>query len=205
MKFITMLISICLIVAYLGCAGNPKTPKVTEKSSPLLATESVSLMSDTELPKSCKPMGQHDKAVQFVKEAFITVPYLRSVMSFTIMHVRDLANLAYLYATVETQCHLERLKSLIASGLPPVVSIKSTVGARHIRVIIGYDDSTNHLIATDPINYRQIKIDYGSFDKLWADPQKSCLLIHYQYDNDKRLRNPMNRLLRQYRSRTSIW
>lgn len=205
MKGVSMLISVCLVIAYLGCAGSTKTSTVTDQLPSLSSTESISTTSDTEIPKSYKPMGQHEKGVQLIKEAFITLPYLRSVISFNDMHVRDLANLAYLFATVESQCSLERIKSFIASGLPPVLSTKSQIGARHIRVIIGYDDSKNQLIATDPINYRQIKISYDSLVKLWVDPQKTCLLIHYQYDNDKRLINPMKRLLRRYRSKTSIW
>ena len=206
MKSITILISICLVIAYLGCAGSTKTPTVTEQSPPLPVAESISSTSDTEIPKSCKPMGKHEKGVQLVKEAFITLPSLKSVVSFTDMHVRDLANLAYLFATVESPCNLERIKGLVASGLSPVVIIESKVGARHARVIIGYDDSVNQLIATDPVNYRQIKMSYDSFVKSWIDPQKTCLLIHYQYDNDKRLRNPMKRLLRRHeRAKSADW
>jgi hypothetical protein len=155
--------------------------------------------SDAEMPKLYKPMGQYEKSVQLVKEGFIILPYLNSVGSFTDMHVRNLANIAYLFATVEPQCNLGKIKGWVASGLPAVVILKSMVGARHARVIIGYDDSNQQLTATDPVSYRHIKISYDSFDKLWTDPQKTCLLIRYQSDNGRHLNTPLKRFLHKYR------
>lgn len=149
-------------------------------------------------------MGKYEKGVQLAKEGFITLPQLNSVISFTDMHVRSLANLAYLFATVETQCNLDKIKGWIASGLPPVVILKSLVGARHARLLIGYDDANQRLIATDPISYRHIKISYDDFEKLWIDPQKTCLLIHYQFDDGRRLNTPLKRLRHKY-GRSSKW
>ena len=143
-------------------------------------------------------MGQYENGIPLIKEAFITLPSLNSVGSFTDMHTRNLANVAYLFATVESQCNLDKVKGWIASGLPPIVILKYKVGARHARVIIGYDDSNQQLTATDPVSYRHIKISYDNFDKSWTDPQKTCLLIRYQFDNGRHLNTPLKRFLHKY-------
>ncbi|MGB9594885.1 MAG: hypothetical protein ACPL7B_01280 [Candidatus Poribacteria bacterium] len=96
---------ICLLTIFLGCAENIKNLEATSESRLHQLNEPASLTLGSEIPKFCKPMGKYKKGVQIVKEGFITLPYLNSVISFTDMHVRSLANLAYLFATVETQCN----------------------------------------------------------------------------------------------------
>jgi hypothetical protein len=177
MKNSVMLIFVCLAVAW-GCA---RQSTVDQQSSPSPSTESASPTSDTGLPKSFGPLDQHERGVQLVKEAFIILPLLRSVDSFTVKHERELARTAYLYATVETLCTLEKIKGYVASGLSPVVIIKSTVKQKHAYAVIGYDDSIERLIVTDPVSYGLIKINYDNFLKSWTDHQKTCLLVLRNY------------------------
>jgi tetratricopeptide (TPR) repeat protein len=85
-----------------------------------------------------------------------------------------------LRATVRVQGDTNRLKALLAAGIPVLVETwyepKPNDGMGHYRLIVGYDDAAAHWIAYDSYEshgldrkapYAGIKLPYKSFDQLW--------------------------------------
>lgn len=75
---------------------------------------------------------------------------------------------------------LEVLKAFVASDIAPVVITRSPIGPKHIRALVGYDDTTERLVVIDPIYYAKARFDYSEFCSQWDDPQNACLLVFPQ-------------------------
>ena len=81
---------------------------------------------------------------------------------------------------VVANCDLEVLKAIVAMDVAPIVITRSPVGAKHIRAVVEYNDSTERITLIDPLDYAETRFSYSEFLKQWDDPQDACLLIFPQ-------------------------
>nr|MCU0508694.1 C39 family peptidase [Anaerolineae bacterium] len=96
-----------------------------------------------------------------------------------------------LRATVRVQGDTNRLKALLAAGIPVLVETwyepKPNDGMGHYRLIVGYDDAAAHWIAYDSYEshgldrkapYQGIKLPYKQFDPLWKVFNRTYIPIY---------------------------
>ena len=76
-----------------------------------------------------------------------------------------------------------------------MVVIKSPVGPKHVRVVMGYSDSMNQITLADPRNFAEAKLKYEAFIKQWDDPRKSCLLVFSHNVGVDRIRSVLKKYL----------
>lgn len=172
-------------------------PRETATPAPAAAAE-----ESVTLPGSYGTQGRNQKAMRPVEAAFRDVALLRKAEHFTLSELKAITNATRLAPMAVSECDLEVVKIFIASGWAPVVIIRSPVGPKHVRAVIGYDDSTEQVILIDPVNYKQAslaRVAYSEFSKQWDDPQKTCLLVFSEYVGEARIKNVLMKYLSEER------
>lgn len=176
---------VCIAVVCSGCARNvtppppadfvptfPDTP-ATEEAGPL--------GSGVEIPSSHGPLDRNDIAVRRIREVFRSVAsQITSHQYFSASQFQAVIGRLRVSPVVVSKCDLQVLKIFVASDWVPIVVIQSPVGPKHIRALVGYDDSTERLVLIDPINYAEMTFGYSEFSDQWTDPQDACLLVFPQ-------------------------
>jgi len=183
---------ICMIIICAGCAMEAAPPRQDTISAPV-AEES------TALPGSYGTEGRNHKAMRPVEAAFREVRILRTAERFTLSELKAITNATRLAPLAVSGCDLEVIKIFVAASWAPVVFVRSPVGPKHVRAVIGYDDSEERVILIDPANYTKAplaRVEYSDFAKRWDDPQKTCLLMFPEHVGEARIRN----VLKQYLS-----
>ena len=174
----------CLVVVCSGCASNVAPPPgddfvpVFEDVPDTTGTDSMG--SGVDIPISHGPLDQNDNAVRRVRGAFRSVVSRSQVEYFSATQLQAIAKEFRFSTVLVSGCDLEALKVFVASDWVPVVITQSPVGPKHIRAIVGYDNSTERLILIDPVNYAEMTLGYSEFSEQWTDPQDACLLIFPQ-------------------------
>ena len=192
-------ILVCVAVACAGCAMEAAPPSQDATPAPA-AEESV-----ITLPDSYGTQGRNHRAMRSVEGAFRNVSLLRKVDRFTLSELKAITKATRFAPMAVSGCDLEVLKIFVASGWAPVVSIRSPVGPKHVRAVIGYDDSTERVILVDPVNYTQAplaKVKYADFSKQWVDPQKTCLLVLSKYIGEASIRIALKNYLSEERMKS---
>ncbi len=192
-RVLAFLVCIIIVVAYSGCA--------LEAASPRDETVSTTTVAEPEkLRSSHGPIGQKHRAMQPVEEAFRTVESVRKVDRFTLSELKTIAKETRFSPAVVSESDLEVLKIFVASNWVPVVVIRSPVGSKHLRAVVGYDDSTGRLTLTDPVSYAHAELEYSEFSKQWSDAQKTSLLVFWEYTSVDKIRS----VLRKYLSEEKV-
>lgn len=167
-----------------GCAKNvapPPSDDVVPVFPEPTAEEPGLMGSGVDIPTSHGPMDQNDKEVRRVREVFRSVAsQVHSHQYFKPSQLQGVLKGLRVSPVVVSRCDLEVLKIFVASDWVPVVVTQSPVGPKHIRAIVGYDDSTERLVLIDPINYAEMRFGYSEFSEQWNDPERECLLIFSQ-------------------------
>jgi len=169
----------CIAFVCSGCSYVEEPSPPATISAPVPA-EPEELGSGVEIPSSYDPPGRNDIEVRRVQNVFSSVPSLRQAEYFSASQLQAVASRADFSSVVVSGCDLEVLRVFIASDWIPVVVMQSPVGPKHIRALVGYDDSTERLVLIDPVNYAEMRLGYSEFSEQWTDPQDACLLIFPQ-------------------------
>jgi len=173
MKLRVLAFLICLAIVCSGCAMKTATSGTTAVSTPTVTSDSSKPVP--EFPPLYVSRGR--KAMRPVEEVFRSVESLRKTKRLTVAVLKPITKTTRFSAMLLSQCDLETLKVLVLSGYAPVVIIKSPVGPKHVRAVVGYDDMDGVLTLADPVNYAEAKLQYSEFSKQWDDPRKACLLV----------------------------
>jgi len=177
--------SIILIILISGCAV-PQPPS----DIPPPAEDSG------KLPSTYGPLARNNKSIQAIKELFQKVEALRKAERFTELGLIQSIKKSSRFSPVAISgCDLEVLKVFVNANWAPVIVTKSPVGPRHVRVLIGYDDSTQRVTLIEPIEYAPAIIGYDDFSKQWDDTQKTCLLVFSENPGKDRIHNTLRRYL----------
>jgi len=90
-----------------------------------------------------------------------------------------------LEATVRVGGDLERLKQLIAAGLPVVVETwfipEPGDQMGHYRLLTSYDDEARQFTAHDSYNGPNVLLDYDAFDELWRVFNRVYLVVYQPF------------------------
>ncbi len=174
-----------VIFVFAGCA---LPPPPSSETSPV-AEES------NKLPSSYGPLIKNHKSIQITKGVFLRVESLNKAERFTESELQAITRVSRFAPIAFSGCDLEVLKIFVAQSWAPVVATISPVGPKHVRVVIGYDDSTQRVTLVEPTVYAPAVIGYDEFSKQWDDPQKTCLLVFSEYMGAQRIENVLKRYL----------
>jgi len=123
---------------------------------------------------------------------------LKTVQSFNPVILKNVNEGSSFAGGVLTRCDFDIIKALVVAGWTPAVILRSPTGQKHMRTVLGYNDPPEELILADPMeksDVRQLKISYSDFDKMWDDPQKTCLLIFPQYVSEQLIKDKLLKYL----------
>jgi len=77
---------------------------------------------------------------------------------------------------------LDRLKTLVRAGFPPVVETWYVRDARdqlgHYRLVIGYDDAARQFLTYDSLHGPDVTIGYRELDELWRVFNRTYLVVY---------------------------
>lgn len=164
---------ICIAVVCSGCAVKSASQQDAHEVR-------VSAAESRRPPTAYGPFERKHRALRPVEEAFRVVELLKRADRFTVSHLKAIVRKTQFSPMLVSGCDREVLKILVASDWAPVVVIRSPVGPKHIRAIVGYDDPTERIVLIDPVNLAQApqaRLKYSDFSRQWDDPQKTCLLV----------------------------
>lgn len=178
--------------------SQPDIYKVTLDIAPVSAQESSDPLDGREaLPDSYGPFYVYDEPVLNVRKVLRQVTAMARIRQYRarilqtetrrvttgILERYDASTLqamtkgSQLSTVLAAGCNLETLKVFVVSDMAPLVITRSPVGSKHIRAIVGYDDSTERLVLIDPINHAVARFSYSEFRNQWDDPRDACLLV----------------------------
>jgi len=187
----------CLTIALCGCAHFTTVPTVAQQT-PAVTSKADTAPQAAKLPVSYAPGAGNSSRLTQAAEAFRVVPSLNSADTFTVVHSRDIASKSHFNSAVVSKCDQDVIKAFVAANWVPAIVVDSPVGPKHIRFVIGYDDSSKKMILNDPVDVgesKQIDMDYSEFAKLWSDPQKTCLIISAQRVNEVNIKEVLGKYL----------
>jgi hypothetical protein len=200
MKKLVYLILILPVIICLGCATAKPGANVAPKST-TVETGSATIPNSetvTKLPKSFVPTEQSINKVRQVSTVYLEVKALKVVQSFTPIMLKDINANSSFAGAVLTRCDFDVIKACASAGWNPSVILRAPTGQNHMRVVIGYNDPSEELTLTDPAemsNVRQIKLSYADFERMWDDPQKTCLLVFPQYVAEQLIKSTLLKYL----------
>ena len=154
-----------------GCAQAPPPAPVAEMSVSLESEESSST-----LPSSFGPLPRNAPPVKHVREAFKDAASLRDAQ-LSALGLQNIIDVPPYSVWTVSKCDLEAIKVFVVSGWAPAVVVRTPVGRKHIRAVIGYSDPDERLTLIDPMSRAHLTLGYAEFSRQWADPQKACLLV----------------------------
>ncbi|MFC1717178.1 RNA polymerase sigma factor [Candidatus Poribacteria bacterium] len=149
------------------------TFSVTSNTSPIAKADS----SKKTPPSSYGPFYQYDRMIKNAQEVLRSVYDRGNIEQYSASALQAITRRSPYSRVVVAECDLEVLKALLTMDVAPVVIMRSPVGAKHIRAIVEYDDSTEQLTLIDPVNHAKMRFSYSEFSRQWDDPQDACLLI----------------------------
>jgi hypothetical protein len=193
MKLQVLVFHLCIAIICAGCAAMQPVSQPSTAVTPEPAAE-----EPEGLPGSHGPFNRNHRAMRPLEEAFRSVEVLRRAESFTPSELRAITSKTRFSPASVSGCDLEVLKAFVASNWSPVVVITSPVGPKHIRAVIGYDDSAQRITLIDPVNLKQAaqaNLEYSDFSKQWDDPQKTCLLVSSQGIGEQRIKATLKKHL----------
>jgi tetratricopeptide (TPR) repeat protein len=101
----------------------------------------------------------------------------------------DYARSLGLEATVRVGGDMQRLKQLLAVGLPVIVETwfipEPDDQMGHYRLLSGYDDRARQFTAQDSYHGPNIRLDYAAFDELWLVFNRVYLVVYPPGQRDK--------------------
>jgi hypothetical protein len=174
-----------IVLVFSGCAVTLPPPSET---SPV-AEESG------KFPSTYGPLGKNHKSIQTVNELFQRVETLRKADRFTEAELQSVKKVSRFSPIIVSGCDLEVLKAFVATNWAPVIVARSPVGPKHVRVVVGYDDSSQRITLVEPMEYAPAVISYEDFLKQWDDPQKTCLLVFSENPGKDRIENALRKYL----------
>ena len=193
MKLQVLVFQLCIAIICAGCAAMQPVSQPTTAVTPEPAVE-----EPEGLPGSHGPFDRNHRAMRPLGEAFRAVEVLRRAESFTPSELKAITAKTRFSPAAVSGCDLEVLKAFVASNWSPVVVITSPVGPKHIRAVIGYDDSAQRITLIDPVNLKQAaqaNLEYSDFSKQWDDTQKTCLLVSSQGIGEQRIKTTLKKYL----------
>ena len=154
------------------------------------------------LPNSYGPIEMTEEKLKPLESVCQSFKKLQMAPRFSIPELRVLARETHVSPVAVSRCNVRVLKAFVATDWTPLVVLKSPVGpGRTCWAVIGYQESDEELILTDPINRgRTTRMKYPKVLKQWADPQKTCLLIFSRYVGEERIK----RTLKEYFSEQRV-
>jgi len=154
------------------------------------------------LPNSYGPIEMTEEKLKPLESVCQSFKKLQMGPRFSIPGLRVLARETHTSPVSVSRCNVRVLKAFVATDWTPLVVLKSPVGpSRTCWAVIGYHESNEELILTDPINRgRTTRMKYPKVLKQWADPQKTCLLIFSRYVGAERVK----RTLKEYFSEQRV-
>lgn len=134
------------------------------------------------LPDSYGPIEMTREKLMPLETVCQSFERLKISTRFSIPELQSLARDAHVSPVAISKCDVKTLKVFVAKNWTPIVVLKSPTGSkRTCWAAIGYNDPNEELILTDPMNRgRTTRMEYSKVSDLWADPQKTCLLIFSQ-------------------------
>ncbi len=196
MKTWIFIISLSLMVVFLGCAKLLHPPSVTQQTAP---QQQKTEAKTAKIPGSYAPGTENLSRIRHATEVYGNIPSLKTADSFTIVQLRDIATKSHFTGVLISKSDIDVIKALVANNWVPMIIVNSPVGGKHARLVIGYNDDAKRLILADPQDrseqINQIETEYTEFSKLWEDPQKTCLLISAQRINEMDIKNKLGAFL----------
>ncbi len=193
MQRILLAYLIFTVVVLSGCAAMQPVSQPSTAVTPEPAVE-----EPKGLPGSHGPFDRNHRAMGPLGETFRAVEVLRRAESFTPSELKAITSKTRFSPAAVSGCDLEVLKAFVASNWSPVVVITSPVGPKHIRAVIGYDDSAQQITLIDPVNLKQAaqaNLEYSDFSRQWDDPQKTCLMVFPEGIGEQRIKTALGKYL----------
>lgn len=175
----------------LGCASHTPSPE------PVLDAATASA-EPGQLPVTHGPLGKHDRAVRAAQEVCLSVRSLRTGNEFIGPELLAVTTQPGFYTMAVTNADEQVLKGCVASNWVPLVVLRTEVGRKHLRGVVGYDSISKrwHLLdPTDTTRRAIMGMGYESFTKQWNRGQNICLLIFPEYTNERGLRAKLGNYL----------
>lgn len=195
MRTWTIIIPMCLVVAFLGCAKLLAPYSATTQQSATVPQQQETKPAIAKIPNSYTPGTENLSRIRHATEVFGIIPSLKTADSFTVVQLRDIATKSHFTGASISKSDIDVIKALVAINWVPIIIVNSPVGGKHARLVIGYNDDTKRLILADPQDkgkqVNQIEMEYTEFSNLWEDPQKTCLLISAQRINEMDIKNKL--------------
>lgn len=153
------------------------------------------------LPDSYGPIEMTKEKLKPLESACQGFERLQISTRFSTPELRTLARETHVSPVAISRCDVKTLKALVATNWTPIVVLRSPVGSkRTCWAVIGYDDLGEELILLDPINEgRTTRMKYPKVLNLWADPQKTCLLIFSRYVGQERVKKALKEYFSEQR------
>lgn len=199
MKTWIILISMYLVVAFLGCAKLLAPPATTTQQPSVTPQQQETEAQTAAIPSSYTPGTENLIRIRHASEVYAGITSLKTAQSFGVVQLRDIATKSHFTGVLISKSDIDVLKALVASDWVPMLIVKSPVGTNHARLVIGYNDNTKRLILADPQDkgeqINQIEMEYSEFTKSWEDPQKAFLLISAQRVNEMNIKSILGKYL----------
>ncbi len=199
MKTWIKMISICFMVAFWGCAKLLAPPATTTQQPAVTPQQQETQATSTTIPSSYTPGEENLSRIRHATEVYANITSLKTAETFTVVQLRDIATKSHFTGVLISKSDIDVVKALVASNWVPIIIIKSPVGPKHARLVIGYDDSSKRFILADPQDkgekVNQIEMEYSEFTKLWEDPDKNCLLISAQRVSEMNIKGTLGKYL----------
>ena len=144
-------------------------------------------------PNSHSLFYQYDRMVKNTQEVLKELRDRGRIEQYSASAIQFITRTSPYSIILVAECDLEVLKALVALGLPPVVIMRSPVGPKHIRAIVGYDDSTERITMVD--SDTKAIFSYSEFSSQWDDPQDACLLVFHRRVAPKTIKMHLTRYL----------
>lgn len=153
------------------------------------------------LPDSYGPIEMTEEKLKPLEAVCRGFARLEMSPRFSTPELRVLARETHVSPVAISRCDVKTLKAFVATNWTPVVVLRSPVGSkRTCWAVIGYHEPNEELILTDPINRgRTTRMKYPKVLNLWADPQKTCLLIFSRYVGQERVKGALKEYFSEQR------
>lgn len=198
MKTWIIMFSMCLMVAFLGCAKLLEQPATTQQTTTTPQQQETKATTE-KMPSSYVPITENLIRIKHATEVFADITSLKTAESFGAVQLRDIATKSHFTGVLISKSDIDVLKALVAANWVPMLIINTPAGPKHARLVIGYNDNTKRIILADPQDksekINQIEMEYSEFTKLWEDPQKACILISAQRITEMNIKSTLEKYL----------
>lgn len=160
----------CFLV---GCAAHTTPSSATADVADVISAESDAL------PTAYGPLTRHQRGVRIAEEMTAKVTSLRGGNQFIGPELLAAATKTrYLVFELVTNDPVQ-LKHCVAADLAPLVVLRSPVGPKHLRALVGYDDVSARFYLMVPDSSRtRLELSYEDFQQQWDAGGNVSLLIY---------------------------